>query len=167
MNNSLEKCVHKYDIINQKKGSGFMFGAKTIAYFIVNYLYKSDSPTTNLKLQKIMYYLQAHFLVHNNKALFSDEIVAWKYGPVVESVYSEFRKCGSFSIEKEYPIAEEIGGKVETEITDLLDRSIEYSAMDLVRMTHNDLPWTETKQSEVISKESIQKFYNENPNRLI
>lgn len=45
---------------------------------------------TNLKLQKLLYYLQGHWLATFDGPLFGDKIEAWRYGPVVPSVYSHF-----------------------------------------------------------------------------
>lgn len=49
---------------------------------------------TNLKLQKILYYVQGYFLAKFDRPLFPDEIQAWKFGPVVPSVYYEFSSYG-------------------------------------------------------------------------
>ena len=46
---------------------------------------------SNLKLQKIIYFAQAAHLALEDEELFSDEIHAWSYGPVVNKVYHEFK----------------------------------------------------------------------------
>ena len=45
---------------------------------------------TNLKLQKLLYYLQGYYLAVFEKPLFDVEIEAWQYGPVVPNAYYEF-----------------------------------------------------------------------------
>ena len=47
---------------------------------------------SNLKLQKLLYYAQGSFLAVTDSPLFDDPIVAWQHGPVVESVYHEYKK---------------------------------------------------------------------------
>ncbi|MDR1039734.1 MAG: DUF4065 domain-containing protein [Deltaproteobacteria bacterium] len=42
---------------------------------------------THLKLQKLLYFAQGWYLAYHNAPLFEDPIEAWKYGPVVRSVY--------------------------------------------------------------------------------
>ena len=71
------------------------YRAIDIAKIIVNDAIDIGHPITNLKLQKLLYYVQAAFLVEYNTPCFDDDIVAWKYGPVVERVYNDFRIYGS------------------------------------------------------------------------
>jgi len=144
------------------------YTAKTIARFVVDYFYSTDVPITNLKLQKILYYLEADFLVHTGISLFDDDIVAWKYGPVVPNVYTEFRKNGSFEIEENYPKeVAEIDDNTAAAIQKVLIRSKGYSAMELVRKSHKEDPWAQTPQSHPISKTKIKEYYNENETLLI
>ena len=41
----------------------------------------------NLKLQKLLYYVQAYALLIFERKAFNEKIIAWSYGPVVEEVY--------------------------------------------------------------------------------
>ena len=43
---------------------------------------------TQMKAMKLLYYMQAASLVIYNEKLFSNDIVAWDYGPVVKEVNS-------------------------------------------------------------------------------
>jgi len=49
---------------------------------------------TNLKLQKLLYFAYGVHLSLFNEKLFNDEIQAWKLGPVIPSVYNEFKDHG-------------------------------------------------------------------------
>ncbi len=145
-----------------------MYDAMIIARYVVDYFTKEGSPITNLKLQKILYYLQVDSLIENGIGIFNEDVVAWRFGPVVESVYQEFRINGSFEIEDEYPgIADYIEDIHKESINELLERSMDYSAIELVRKTHEDVPWDSTEQSDVISREKIVDFYAENRNRML
>src|SRR5690348_4499790 len=44
-------------------------------------------PLTNLRLHKLLYYAQAWSLVLRESELFSDDLQAWRCGPVVPAVY--------------------------------------------------------------------------------
>ncbi|HCR1035401.1 MULTISPECIES: Panacea domain-containing protein [Enterobacter cloacae complex] len=55
---------------------------------------------TPMKLQKLVFYAHAWSLVLNNCPLVSDKVYAWPYGPVIESVYHEFKGYGSHNITK-------------------------------------------------------------------
>ena len=49
---------------------------------------------TNLKLQKMIYLVYAEYLEKTGKKLFKDDIIAFKYGPVVPSVYEYYKDNG-------------------------------------------------------------------------
>ena len=80
---------------------------------IANYLiYLSEmigEPLTNMKLQKLLYYCYAWFLVdkNNEEQLFDEEIQAWQYGPVIPLVYDVYKIHGADNIQ--FPLTQ--GGK--------------------------------------------------------
>jgi len=49
------------------------------------------SDLTPMKLQKLMYYAQAWHLKVTGEPLLDDNFVRWKFGPVIPSVYHEFK----------------------------------------------------------------------------
>lgn len=53
---------------------------------------------TNMKLQKMLYYQQGFHLAYFGTPLFDEEIEAWMYGPVVPSVYDEYKSYGKNGI---------------------------------------------------------------------
>lgn len=48
-----------------------------------------------LQLMKILYFVQAQFLISRKKRAFSDEIVAMDWGPVERKVWSHYKSCGN------------------------------------------------------------------------
>ena len=64
-----------------------MYSAIEVAKYVINRSQEIDSPVSNLKLQKILFYIQAAMLVKLKKPCFRDEIIAWTYGPVIKEVY--------------------------------------------------------------------------------
>lgn len=77
-----------------------VYRAIDVANYIVQMSIQNKKPLSNLKLQKILYYLQARFLVETGEPIFNDNMEKWKYGPVIPSVYHEFKLFGSAAIEK-------------------------------------------------------------------
>lgn len=69
-----------------------------VANYIVNRFSEQEHPITNLLLLKMLYYLQAYFLVSDNERLFTGEIQKWGYGPVEPIVYSYFKDNGAAPI---------------------------------------------------------------------
>lgn len=46
---------------------------------------------TNMKLQKLLYYSQGHYLKKFNRVLLPEKIFAWKHDPVVKEVYHKYK----------------------------------------------------------------------------
>ncbi|MGL6200578.1 MAG: Panacea domain-containing protein [Lachnospiraceae bacterium] len=67
------------------------YNAIQIAKYIIN---NAECGINNLVLQKIMYYVQAAFLVERNKQCFGEKLCAWESGPAVKGVYDEFMVYG-------------------------------------------------------------------------
>ena len=71
-----------------------MYKAKDVAAYIINKQVDDGCPISNLKLQKILYFVQAEFLVSKDEPCFDDIIEAWDFGPVIESVYNVYAVNG-------------------------------------------------------------------------
>ncbi len=119
---------------------------------------------SNLKLQKLLYYLQGYWLAVFDKPLFDDEIEAWMYGPVVPAVYDCFKSYGAGAIMPD-EIKEQPQIDFSTEENDLffniLDEYGQFSAVKLMEMTHNEMPWksVEVGRGNVISQSVMKKFF--------
>ena len=118
------------------------------SFFISEASELKENDLTNLKLQKILYFAQAEVLKKSKgKALlFPDDIEAWKYGPVVPTVYDWLKTCGSFTISSfdiELEDASTIGESNRTILKAIWDNYNKYSASYLVRLTHRPgSPWS-------------------------
>ena len=116
---------------------------------------------SNLKLQKLLYYAQGIHLTKYDEPLFEDEIVHWPHGPVVISVYKEYKIHGTQAL----PIPEVI--KNISSFSNTYKDSIRltynnygrYSAWVLSQKTHQEDPWKNTNQDEIITKEAIKNFF--------
>lgn len=96
---------------------------------------------TPLRLQKLLYYVQGWSLAVNGRPMFNDPIQAWKYGPVVRSVYDAFKGYGSGAI----PANAGSSDGLSEEQRSLIDRVWEaykpYSAIALANISHDEEPW--------------------------
>jgi uncharacterized phage-associated protein len=114
---------------------------------------------SNLKIQKLLYYVQGLHLALYDKPLFDEPIVAWQYGPVVESVYQAFKKHNGA-----IPIPENINNNYLTEeeldlVKEVYDVFGQFSATKLVEMTHSESPWRSTSiRSEISHEKLLQHF---------
>lgn len=55
----------------------------------------SNMALSNLKLQKLLYLYYTDYLLSTGKKLFDEPIEAWKFGPVVASVYELYKANGA------------------------------------------------------------------------
>lgn len=117
---------------------------------------------SNLKLQKLLYYAQGfHLALNKGEALFNEPITAWAYGPVVESVYHEFKKFGSDALPVPDDIDVSMFSKEQLElIEEINDVYGQFSALKLMHLTHSEKPWIETARNNEISRDLMIEFFS-------
>lgn len=78
-----------------------VYPASAVANFLIKKsLLKPENAMTHLRLQKLLYYAQGWFLANYSRPLFQDNIEAWRYGPVVYSIYKKFRGSSDTPIQE-------------------------------------------------------------------
>lgn len=135
-------------------------------YFTCTIDREEGDSITHLKLQKLIYYAQAWCLVLFNKTLFEEDFQAWSHGPVLPSIYNNYKQYGYEAI----PVCN-CDNNLRTEIIDLLEdiKNVygEKSAKYLENLTHSELPWLEARgnisiemrSTTPISKITMKEFY--------
>lgn len=160
--------------------------AVDVAKYVINYANDHNYQISNLKLQKILYYTQAAFLVESEGIVpcFSDKIFAWLHGPVVENVYYAFSSYGGNSIPRQdyiekvvyknkhltvekYPFSDTFFGESDRVIINrVLQGLLCYDAWDLVNRTHQEQPWKEKKgTNEEIKLDQIYAYFRDSMHR--
>lgn len=119
---------------------------------------------TPMKLQKLLYYCQGYSLALTGKPIFSEEIEAWRYGPVVPSVYQEYKAYGGCAIPLSIVGEEHDVQCVDALIAQLVVREKGcMSGIMLANMTHCEAPWRDAYSGNysncVISQESLKTFF--------
>lgn len=140
-----------------------MLSALDVAKYFLYVAFQNGDTITNLKMQKLLYYAQAWYMVNNDgNLLFADEIEAWKYGPVIPAVYKFFKEYNSCPIN--YSVSESDIAVVAQHERDFLDEfAVEYfsmSATELVSMTHNEEPWKLAYAKGINTKIDALGMYN-------
>lgn len=141
----------------------FKNSALDIAKYIICIAQDNGDNITNLKLQKLLYYAQAWFLVNNeNKKLFTDSIIAWQYSPVVQVVYDEYKSFGRLPIElKDYDgKCDNLSDNVKTYLNEFCETFLDFSATALASMTHQEEPWIEAISKGYGSEVNTDTMYN-------
>lgn len=70
-----------------------------VARYMINCASRDGQPLSNLKLQKALYFLWKTYYKENESPLFEDDyFYAWKFGPVIPSVYYDYFMFGAYPI---------------------------------------------------------------------
>lgn len=138
-----------------------MYTAQSIADFLLLLAHpEAEEATTNLKLQKLLYYAQGIHLAVFDEPLFGDEIHAWSYGPVVESVYQRFKSFGADPIRVDFHVPNDV---LNLEIRHFLLNIFQYfgayPAVKLMQFTHAETPWKSATPNAIIAKETLKMFF--------
>jgi uncharacterized phage-associated protein len=125
------------------------------------YLDKDKASISNLKLQKLLYFVQGEAIKQHGICAFEEEIEAWDYGPVVRSVYDRFKVFGAGPINRDYDTPT-ITGDIKIVIDTVIDKYANASAWRMVQETHKpDTPWYNAFQNgeAIISKASMIQYF--------
>lgn len=139
-----------------------MYDVQLIARYVINRCAQTQRPISNLKLQKILYFVQAEFLVGTGQACFDDDIEAWTYGPVVPAVYYEYKIFGSTNIPDQGNDGfASISENDKDRLNAIIDAAAKYSASSLVEITHRQSPWKQAygRMDNVIKQSEIKEYF--------
>ncbi len=150
--------------INIKQNQADMvYKASEIANKILSKAAASDSGEliSNMKLQKLLYYMQGFHLAYFGTSLFDEEIEAWMYGPVVPCIYNEYKGYGNNGINPKSDVTVSLTDEEEKLFNQVFDVYDEYSAIGLMNLTHKESPWrsTDIGTGNVISKDKMKEFF--------
>lgn len=131
-------------------------------------LLKTDDETgdliSNLKLQKLVYYAQGLNLALHDEPLFEETLEAWTHGPVVPSLYHEYKEFGSGCISPPIDFDVSVLSDQAREVLDEVYQVYgQFSGWKLRDMTHEESPWREAyaknSSTKIISQESMKKYF--------
>lgn len=143
----------------------------TIANYVIKYSNKHNLDVSNLRLQNILYFIQAQFLVNHDRPCFDARIEAWSFGPVVPIIYDEYNFFGSTNIN--------IVNKNVNEIIDNADKTLRDSVVEhcslfsntrLTQITRRQVPWTnafEMGKENEIKLTDLQEYFTEDDQAII
>ena len=131
-----------------------MFSALEIAKYMLWYCTSKNTPISNLKLQKMLYFVWIDCYKDRQENLFIDDICAWQFGPVVPVVYFNYCQYACLKIYvKEKPANADRLSFLDT----FIDRYRELSIFELVEKTHlPGTPWHIVYQNGKGRKQVIQ-----------
>lgn len=124
----------------------------------------------HLKLQKLLYYIQAWSLGIENRIMFDGKFQAWVHGPVNRTIYNRFQDKSLYGfigvddiLNRDVYISRQDADFIDY----ILDNYAGYTGTQLERMTHDELPWQEARRGYSpaekctieISEHTMQFYY--------
>lgn len=119
-----------------------IYNAMDVANFIIDSCARVLEPVSNLRLQKLLYFVWVDFYRETKRSLFVDSMYAWPLGPVVPEVYYEYCSYGG------RPINLYCENEIEPEDAQIIEKILqkyqEIPVNKLVDKTHKPgTPWYE------------------------
>ncbi len=122
--------------------------AKAVAQCLLH-IQDKDDQITNMKLQKLLYYVQLNSIAATKEPMFWEKIKAWQHGPVIPQVYHEYKKYDKDPIPRmEEPDRDTLSDEQRRIITKTYKLFGQYSMWKLRHMTHKAEPWRLAKANE-------------------
>ncbi len=150
-----------------------------VARYIIQYSNERNYGVSNLRLQKLLYFVQAASLslTKDKQPCFCEEIEAWEFGPVVPEVYRKYKcygngniptsdiyetKSGNIWDAERHVFDKHVLPKWQREIIEnVIEQFADCSTTWLVKLTHHQSPWKNAYANGIpfISQESIKEYF--------
>jgi len=98
-----------------------------------------------LKLQKLLYFTQGISFCMNDEEFFEEQFSAWVHGPVIPSVYHQYKHYGYNPIDVKYSLPEITDKQMQT-LKYVKDNYGIYDGKYLEELTHTQTPWLYARQ---------------------
>jgi uncharacterized phage-associated protein len=151
------------------------------AFSVANYFIKKSledkTEMTPMKLIKLVYIANGWYLALTKHPLFPERIEAWKYGPVIPSIYHAFKYYYNNQITNLYTdVFDDTPMPEDSDVISFLNKIWDvygrYDGLQLSSLTHQkntpwDIAWNgggNKKNSVSIDNEIIKKHYMEKMN---
>ena len=128
------------------------YNLQQVADYFISWSNETGDALTNLKLQKLVYYAQAWYLGHTQRALFSEDMQAWVHGPVVPELYQQYKRFGWQPIQRDdlgpgsfERLEAAFDAEAREILADVRNHYAAKGAFELELLTHRQRPWYATR----------------------
>lgn len=139
-----------------------MYKSEDVANYTINWCHENGIAITNLKLQKLLYFLQGNYYRYTGERLISEDFYAWKLGPVVPKTYVAYSIYSSGKLPKEVD-KNTLSNGAKNRISKILSEYASIPTWDLVNLSHQEDPWKYTHavfgDKSKIPFETIKEYY--------
>lgn len=150
-----------------------MHPPEAVANYFLKQAWGENKDLTPIQAIKLVYIAHGWNLGYFDNPLISGRIEAWKYGPVIPSLYREFKIHGNQPIPdlvEDYsgPVTSNFSGQDEKLLSAIWENYGEMQGFQLSSLTHNEgTPWFKVwrekggsqRQSAPIDSETIKQYY--------
>ena len=139
-----------------------MRSANDIAEWIVRYSADDlGAPVDPMSLEKLAYYAQAFHLATKDRPLFHEDIEAWRWGPVIPSVYQRYKDFEANPIVLGDDPPKVLGNGVDEFLAQVVGFFCQHTAVNLSRATHLEDPWQDASKADdnVIEESTLRDYY--------
>lgn len=137
--------------------------------YIIMMLTEGSESLSNIKLQKLLYYVQAWNLAFYEKPFYSENenFEAWVHGPVSREIYNRFKENKSLYSDIKY---EDITESFNPDLLDenekkhievILETYAKFSGSELENMTHMESPWIKAREGYRSSERCEKQINNQ------
>lgn len=147
---------------------------------LVDYILMRGGAMSHLKIQKILFYIQAYHLAYFDKPIIEDDFQAWVHGPVSRKIYDSAKDLSILHTELQFVLEQNEKSPIDIVnhtltssqielIDDVIDELKSLSGLQLENMTHSEQPWLFARRgyeagercNVIIPNDLIRDFYKE------
>jgi len=144
-----------------------MYSSLYIANKFIDIAKEKGKYLTPMQLIKLVYIAHGWSMALNDKELLAEDVIAWKYGPVIPELYREVKSYRASNITNKIKVSDEL--EIKTEDIDLIKEVYEkygkFDGLQLSAITHKKgSPWSKTWEKtpgEVIPDTDIGNYYKQ------
>lgn len=140
------------------------YGPVNISNNILRRAFEEGVEVSPMKLQKLLFFVASEYAKRSGRPLLDGSFQAWQYGPVVRSVYDEFksyragpiRSYGKDAQNKAYLVNENTDPALQQSLNAVWAAAKNVPAVTLSRITHaDDSAWSRNVERGWIPNEAL------------
>jgi uncharacterized phage-associated protein len=143
-----------------------MITAQDVADYIIWSSHEAGSFISNLKLQKLLFYVQAWHLAVFRRPLFSEKFQAWIRGPAIPEIYERYKSYRWRNIDEEVK-PPDLDARTVGFLEEVLEEYAPLDARCLEQLACREDPWLEARQgtpelepsTATVDEETMGAFY--------
>lgn len=144
------------------RSSSGTYDVLLLCEYIIDYYRDYNKPITHIRLEGLLYFIQAWFLAQLDKPCFQEFIEARESSPVVMKVKEKYSSYGAHSIPFDKDAAQlELEKEDEKVLNDVLSYTLNWTDVEMSRIIHSQKPFTSALDSfsRVIDTQKLKKYF--------